>query len=96
MTKTELLGLISSHACTIKAILDDNLVGGGLETEIHAALENLRDKINNEYVDDDTDYETELELELHSLSMVQRSKLEAFIKAEIYPYYNQQKSSLLL
>ena len=109
MTAKDTLECIADAITEIKAIVAYHLEGGEMLAEIEAALNELKNEITDdaaesqvaEKVLDDFDEDQLVEYlkdkgytVLNFDNLVERSKLDDFLRSEIFPLYNDQKAFL--
>jgi len=109
MTTKDTLECIADTVTQIKSIVAYHLGGGEMLAEIEDALDELKNEITDdaaesqvaEKVLDDFDEEQLVEYlkdkgytVLNFDNLIERSKLDNFLRSEIFPRYNDQKAFL--
>jgi len=108
MTKKEILDLVANYRAEVRSVVGEHLAGEALATELDDLFAELADHVKDDKfeIDDLDEYDDEdlVDLVEHLKdkgytvlnfdNLIERSKLDDFLRSEIFPRYNDQKAFL--
>ena len=104
MTKKDTLDLVANYRAEVKKVVGDHLAGEDLATELDDLFAELGDHVKDDTQINDLEEIDEDQLVeylkdkgytvLNFDNLIERSKLDDFLRSEIFPRYNDQKAFL--